>query len=169
MEERDKLSIRDAYLCLFRLYADAEMVTWTRFNNFLVFNSILILTWATLWTAGPKGSGGVPGGIFLAVGVLGIVSGLVWGALGHRGRTMQYEIGDVAQKVEADGNAWRPGQTEDAYWNKVFKFAPVSISKRLSDTGRFRWIASKVILTWGPVAVAGLHGVLLAYALGGLR
>lgn len=57
MENRGLVSAKDVYAAVFKMIVNAENISWNRFYNFLWFNSILIVSWATVWVAGPKVGG----------------------------------------------------------------------------------------------------------------
>ena len=45
---------KELYPSLVQLRIHADSVTWNRFYNFLMFNSILVLAWATVYAAHPR-------------------------------------------------------------------------------------------------------------------
>jgi len=65
------------------MIASAEEVTWNRFYNFSMANSILILAWATFYASGINEHDLV---ITAAICVLGVCSSVLWAGLGLRGR-----------------------------------------------------------------------------------
>ena len=161
MEELNKMGKKDVYQAYLRLQRDTEMLTWNRLYIFLVFNSILVVSWATLW---PSHGREVPSAVYYTLGALGILSGLVWAALGYRGRIFLEKYGDRASEIEKDLSFW----TADLINNdgKTPVYMPMTESIALTKTLPWRMAGSKSILTLGPIAVAAFHGLMLAIVMG---
>ena len=143
------LTTKEVYWSLIELTMHAETATWGRFNNFLVFNSILVVSWATLWVSDKY----VPLGIYSAVCALGVLSGVFWGLLGHRGRNFQKRFSEMAATLETESLSRGTG--------------PMKVAVELRETLPFSFAGSYWILTWGPVVVGVvLHLWLYGYAAG---
>jgi len=79
-----EIQISAIYAALVNLVGQAESVSWARFNNFLVFNSILLLAWATL-VAGQDFP--VRNIVLKLICFVGMGGGILWSVLGYRGRS----------------------------------------------------------------------------------
>ncbi len=109
---------RDAYPALVSFAQQAEANSWNRFYNFLMFSTILILAWSTIYSQSsrPKCAS-----IVLAlIAVVGGVSGVAWSGLGYRGRkyvTFFLEEGARIDGAAADGCrvCWRAIDTRQEF------------------------------------------------------
>ena len=45
------MTLKEVYASLVQMTISAETVSWNRFYNFLMFNTILVLAWATIWVS----------------------------------------------------------------------------------------------------------------------
>ena len=74
----------EAYSAFIGFAQHAEVNSWNRFYNFLMFNTILILAWSTIYSqnSGPR-CRSVVLSLFCLVGAF---SGVTWSFLGDRGR-----------------------------------------------------------------------------------
>ena len=121
--EQDKIITWDiVYKSLVNLGMHSENVRWNRFNNFLVFNSILILSWATVWSKDLSGSLIV---FLVFICVLGGVSGILWSILGCRGSKAVRAFMDMAGDLEKEVILW-PTQ--------LVKYKPATLSNGLRDS-----------------------------------
>lgn len=74
------VTAKEIYPVLVQLVIYAESITWNRFYNFLMGNSILILAWATIFVSPcSKGLGGKS--VLVAISLLGAASGVAWAAI----------------------------------------------------------------------------------------
>lgn len=88
------------------LVIHSENISWSRFGNFLIISSILVLAWATLYRANPRD---LPLNIVMtAISVIGFLAGIVWSDLGHRGRSYldQYKAKAKAIEEHPDKQDW---------------------------------------------------------------
>ena len=133
---------------------NAETVSWNRFYNFLMFNTILVLAWATVWvgTASPA----LKAVILVAICVLGCVSGIFWAALGYRGRAFLYEYAKMAADLEAESTLWLAD---------IQKYKPLTRTIELRDSLSFGWAGSRVVLIAGPLGFSVLYGIMLCVSL----
>src|SRR5689334_16945598 len=94
---------KDLYPSLVQMITHAENISWNRFNNFLMFSTILILSWATVWVANSPQSRMM---FLVAICILGGLSGVFWAALGYRGRSFLSAYLKMAADLEADSAVW---------------------------------------------------------------
>jgi hypothetical protein len=95
---------KDAYTALVAIVQHAEATSWNRFYNFLMFSTILVLAWSTIYSQSsrPKSASLV----MALIAVVGILSGLAWSVLGYRGRKFvkhYLEEGEKIDKTAAEG------------------------------------------------------------------
>jgi hypothetical protein len=82
--DRSVLQREHAYPAWVALVQHAENISWTRFYNFLVFATILVLAWATIYSQASR-----PWGAAVVMAVMsgvGLLSGFIWAGLGYRSR-----------------------------------------------------------------------------------
>jgi hypothetical protein len=85
----------DVYQAYLELVIHSEKISWGRFGNYLVLNSILILAWAKLFESKTNFSAQV---VMSAICIFGIAFGIAWSDLGKRGRTY---LDEYKKKVKA--------------------------------------------------------------------
>ncbi len=140
---------QEMYSSLASHITNAEQVSWNRFNNFLLFNSVLILGWFAL-NAATTAVEQQP--LLLAVSsCIGIISGLIWAGLGIRGRNNVHAILELGSRIECpDGNP-----PPDA------PLPPFSKLKALRDSQPFKFCGSRYVLAFGPLLLSCFHVLLL--------
>jgi hypothetical protein len=127
----------------------AENISWTRFYNFLMFNTILILAWATIYA--PQTRPGMARFVLAIMCVLGGISGVAWAGLGCRGRKFLDEYINLAVKFEADSKCWSPDvdqykmQTLTKVWIRSFPYGKCG---------------SRYLLTFGALAFTVFYAFL---------
>ncbi len=148
------MSSKELYPSLVQMIIHAENITWNRFYNFLVFNTILVLSWTTVWTAtnAPQSRPVV----LVSICILGSLSGIFWAALGYRGRAFLSEFMNMAKEFEADSSVW-PKDLEK------YKHATKAIELR--DSLCYSWAGSRVLLIGGPLIFTVIYGILLVVSL----
>lgn len=147
------METKELYPSLIQLIIHAENITWSRFNNFLMFNTILVLAWSTVFASNLTSFQQSRMVVLVAFCILGAVSGVFWAALGWRGRAFLYRYLDMAQDLEDDKTAW---VNESA--NDEFKLA--KLTKDFRDSTCYSWARSKVLLIGGPLSFSVLYFVL---------
>lgn len=143
----------ELYASLVQMIIHAENITWNRFYNFLVFNTILVLSWATVWIANSPQSRTV---VLVAICILGGLSGIFWGALGYRGRTFLNEYMKMAAEFEADLAVWP---------NNIERYRHATRALALRDSLSYSWAGSRVLLISGPLSFTVLYVVMLVVSL----
>jgi hypothetical protein len=140
---------REVHLSLINLIIHAETISWSRFYNFLMFNTILILAWATIYVKAPPPY--LAGYVMAILCVLGALSGIFWFGLGVRGREFLENYIDLAKKFESDPKCWsnelEPYKlgTQTSEWNKKI---------------RYKWASSKYLVAGGALALVFFYGFL---------
>jgi len=146
-EEGDNMvTAQTLHPSLVQLVIHAEATSWNRFYNFLMFNTILILAWSTIYVAQNRPAGAAA--ILATMTVLGAVSGIAMAALGVRGRKFLDEYVDLAVKIEADDKCWP---------EVLAQYKPLTLTKDRIAKFPFGWAGSRYLLTWGPLALTGFY------------
>lgn len=146
------ISEKEIYAADVQLVIHAEQITWNRFYNFLTANSILVLAWATIYSANePK----YYKWILSSISIIGTLSGILWAGLSHRGSKYLDTYLKIGQKIEND-----PG------WPTALSYKLFSLTSETAKELRcFNWASSKPILIGGSVSFTVLHIFLLLMAL----
>ncbi len=146
------LSKEDHYRTCLQLLELAENISWNRFYNFLMCNSILVLAWATLY-AQDQISG--PTRIALAlISIFGGVSGVIWGSLGKCGREITTAHVDQAHQLEL-------GCLDSSTPEHL---RPIAEAKRIRQKHP-KWASSTFLLQAGPWGFTILYVVLFVICL----
>lgn len=148
----NQVSNREVYSALVQLSIHAENISWSRFNNYLMVNSILVLSWATIFTWSPQLDLVQPLKIVLVmICLVGYLSGIFWAALGVRGRRFHSEYMKLGRKLEVV---------------EAIAVKPFTISVRLRDGMEFPWAGSTYVLVIGPLVFSILYLIMLGTSLG---
>lgn len=138
------------YPSLVQLVIHAETISWNRFYNFLMANSILILAWATIYA--PQQHPAFATTVLVVISVLGLVSCVAAAALGVRGREYLSKYVDLGVCIEADEKCWGMN---------LAQYKLLTITKQYGKEASFCWARSRYLLWLGPVAFFVLNGFLL--------
>ena len=144
------MTAKELYPSLVQMIIHAESVTWNRFYNFLMFNTILVLSWSTIWVSNCSPQGKTV--VLATICIVGGVSGVFWSALGYRGRKFLSEYMGMAEKLEADPATWE----KEIHGCKLATRTTV-----LRDSLCYPWSGSKMILIYGPLAFTVIYVVML--------
>ena len=144
------ITAKELYPSVIQLIIHAETISWNRFYNFLMFNTILILAWATVYSQEIRPAWG--SAVLAIMCVLGGVSGLAWAGLGVRGRKFLNEYLLLAEHIEADAQCW----SQD-----VQKYKPITLTRQWISTFPFGCAGSRFLLTGGSLAFTAFYGFLL--------
>ncbi|MFZ2640706.1 MAG: hypothetical protein WA117_06935 [Verrucomicrobiia bacterium] len=153
--ENNMITAKDIYLALNQTIIHAETISWNRFYNFLMFNTILVLAWATIYAQMNRPP--MARTVMAVMCALGFFSGLFWWGLGLRGRDFLQHYRNLARQMERNPACWPTSLNEykiDDSTESVlakFKRSPCALC------------GSRTILTWGSLAVAAFY-VFLLYA-----
>lgn len=96
-----KRGYKDVYDIYCRLVIHSESISWQRFHNFLVINSILILAWATLFKDDATPSK-IAKLVMTGIPFIGMLTTLAWAGLGDRGRKYLDAYKEKAKRIEQD-------------------------------------------------------------------
>jgi hypothetical protein len=152
----EEVTAKEAYPALVQLVIHAESITWNRFYNFLMGNSILVLAWATIFVS-PASAKTEAKAVLAAICLLGAASGIAWAALAVRGRRFLFDFVTLGQMLET-------GQPNWASSLKAVK--PLSKAADLRDNQAFRWAGSLYLLVLGSLAFSVLYSVMLIASVG---
>jgi len=140
MSDNNTITKKDEYSLLCSLINNAESISWNRFNSFLLFNSIIILAWATVY------SKSTPLPILQStLTILGLIGCFFWCALGLRGRKNVNMFLEIGRKIETDSTGEKP----------------LTKAEELRDKQPFSWAGSVYIITIVPLFIAALYAILL--------
>ena len=142
------------YDTLTQLVTSTEAVTWNRFYNFLMSNSILILAWATIYasTANPP----MAKWVLIAISFVGVVTCPLWVASGSRNRKFLKEYIRLACLIEDDPELWPQG---------AYKYKPFKTTENLRETLPWKEFSSTFLVTCTPKLFAVLYLVLLGVSI----
>jgi hypothetical protein len=152
----NKVDISTIYSALVQEGIHTESITWNRFSNYLLFSSVLIVAWATLWASGSDV--GRNGKVLVGLCLLGIVSGGYWAMLGYRGRRMLDEIEKLGRDLERNTD----------FWPEAFvKYRQTEMLLKMRDELPGKWFATLAIHTGAPIVISVLYLVMLGVTLDG--
>ena len=153
-----KVSITELYPSLVHLIVHDETITWSRFSNFLWFNSILILSWATIYSSKKITilDSGFALIVLVTICILGIISGIFWSGIGKRGRDYLNAHVDLASKIEKDSTLWD---------KEIQLYRPLTEAKKIRDEHPNKYGSALFILTYGPQVFIVFHLILMFVAL----
>jgi hypothetical protein len=148
-----KLGIGDVYAVLVQEGIHTESITWSRFSNYLLFSSVLIVAWATMWASNEVGRNGK---VLVGLCLLGLISGGYWAVLGYRGRKMLDAIEKMARDLERNDELWP---------ESLRAFRQTDMLLGLRDNLPGRWAGSFWIHMLTPMAISVLYLVMLGVTL----
>lgn len=155
MEKCGVIGAKDVYVGVFEMIVNAENVSWNRFYNFLWFNSILIVSWATVWASSNRSTGS--SAFLIGVCVLGMVSGVFWWGLGYRGRKFLNLFVEKGVEIENDSMVWADG-------SEKYRSMCKDIDSYRKSLG-WGWAGSWWVLQFGPVVVSLFYLYMLCLTL----
>ena len=129
----------------------SEQIRWTRFNNFLVVNSILVIAWVTVFSI-LAGTLEFKSLILSLLCILGIILGVLWAFLGSRSSKYLDKYYEWIIDVEKDKN----------FINEIKPFTVIDkdIRKTIAESP-LKITSSKWLVTWIPIAFSLLFIILL--------
>jgi hypothetical protein len=133
---------KEVYPSLINLIIHAETISWSRFYNFLVFNTILILAWATIYVKAPPPY--LAGYVMAVLCFLGALSSIFWFGLGVRGREFLQNYIDLAKNFESDSKCWSN------------ELEPYKLGTQTNEWGKkipCQWAISKYLVAGGALAL----------------
>jgi hypothetical protein len=140
-------NIYDSYR---ELVIHSENISWSRFNNLLVINSILVVAWATLFSQGTSISAQV---VMTAISFLGIFTGIAWGDLGKRSRRYIDRYKEKLRAIEEhhDKAGWWENDIPIPITDRPFQ---IQVAPKCFSSSTF-------LLIWTPRFFALMNAVLL--------
>jgi hypothetical protein len=144
-----KIGYEHLYRSYHELLLHSENVTWGRFQNLLIINSVLVVAWATLFQE--KDAHLFAKIVMTCIAALGVLTGIAWADLGRRGR--QY-LESYKAKLKA---------IEEHHDKKDWWVEGTTITDRpyQIDVPTSRFSSSRTLLVWTPLLFAGVSVVLL--------
>jgi hypothetical protein len=94
----------DLYAVLTQMIVQLENISWSRFYNFLMGSSILVLAWTTLYVS--SATGPYAKSVLVLLCLIGVVSGPIWAKVGKRARQQLEIFFQMACRLEANATAW---------------------------------------------------------------
>jgi hypothetical protein len=137
----------ELYAALVQMVNNAESISWNRFYNFLMGNSILVLAWATIYASQDRST--LTSIVLSAICLFGASSGIVWAALGKRSREYVETYFKQAIDLEQDLKTWDEAGISNSW--KPFS-ATQTIRQKASS-----FSTSVFVLTWMPLAFSALY------------
>ncbi len=154
-EEDGKITNREIYSVLTNLTIHAASNNWNRFNNYLIVNSFLILSYVTLFD--PSKSSVLAKIILIFISIIGIIGGIFWYFLGERGKKALREFVAMGSQMELKFSSinHKPFQKIEEIREEIFPCL----------WGTFYKLAGEYyILRWGPLLFAFFYITLLIIA-----
>lgn len=150
----DKIDIGSLYSVINKLETYSEQSRWNRLNTFLLFESIIILSWAALFSQ----DGCKPTFLLVMLSLLGTVLGPFWAVLGYRSSKYQTAMHKAAYELEENTA------------NYGFVSQPYHVIDSIRRSGRKTWIhkltTSTMIMIWVPLLFSVVFAVLLVFSIG---
>ncbi len=132
-----KLKINTIYQAIIQLVTSAESITWSRFNNFLIANSIIILAWSSIYNFSPSDTKEY---VLIILSALGIIGSIIWLNLNLRGRKFLEEYILIGSEIE------------NKYGEKLDNnFLILNKTKSLAKNLPFKVSSSKYILSFWAI------------------
>jgi len=142
----EKITVKEIYNTLVQMMIQSESISWNRFYNFLMGNSILILAWATIFISQKKSPWGNI--VMVSICLLGAISSPFYAVLGKRGRDFLEHYVKQLIKIEDSQSNW-PSDFDKL---KIFK-----MNLELRDTLPGRIAGSYYILQAVPYGFSFLY------------
>ena len=139
-------NIYDSYR---ELVIQSENLSWSRFQNLLTINSILVVAWATLFDAQPISAKVA----MSAISILGIFTGVAWAYLGKRSRQYLDRYKEKLRAIEE--------HHDKAEWWDRDALIPITDRPFQIHIAPNCFSSSKFLLFWTPLFFALLNVVLL--------
>jgi hypothetical protein len=142
----------DVYQILIKSTEFTESNSWTRFNNYLIVVSLLVLSWIQLFTKNIDKQNDAIEMVLYMICLMGIFLGIIWAVLGWRGRKWNYDFLNMGKALENTytDTEW-PKDTPRLFRENV----------DLRDKGFSKCIASRFILVAVPLLFSLIFAVML--------
>ncbi|HEV3142477.1 MAG TPA: hypothetical protein VGZ47_01180, partial [Gemmataceae bacterium] len=138
---------KDRYSAIVQLVVVSETTSWNRFYIFLVFASILILAWTTIYSqSSPPKCATI---IMASMSAVGFIAGLAWAGLGWRGRTFVNKFVELGRQLE--GSAEAQAQQQAAAQHQQQAVNPLTEAEAARDSFSFGHVGSYYLLIGGPL------------------
>ncbi len=134
----------DKYGSIVQLVIHAENISWNRFNNFLLADSVLVIAWATIYSSEQDSCASRV--IQSLICLLGFLFGIAWASLAWRSRDYVDMYFNLGRRVE---------NGKDISEIKLFQRPPCS------QPCNFKLISSRFLITAVPILFAVLYLVMI--------
>jgi hypothetical protein len=132
------ISDPDRYSAIVQLVVHSETTSWNRFYHFLVFATLLVLSWTTIYVGDRQ-----PNDLILmaSISVLGFLSSFAFAGLGVRGREFVRRYLDLGERIERSSEG-------------AAEINPCVATKTIRDTIPYSFLGSSKILPVAPLLCA---------------
>ena len=144
-----KIGYEHIYDSYRELVIHSEVISWGRFQNLLIINSILVVAWATLFHDNDAHSWGRL--VMTAITIPGILTGIAWADLGKRSR--QY-----LDLYKAKLKAIEEHHDKKDWWEDGI---PITDRPFQVEVATCRFSSSTFLLFWTPLLFSLMNLVLL--------
>jgi hypothetical protein len=132
------------------LVIHSENVSWNRFQNLLIINSVLVVAWATLFGS-PSAALFSAKIAMSAISLFGMFIGVAWAFLGKRSRQYLDHYKDKLSAIENHHD-------KASWWDKDI---PITDRPFQFQVAPNFFSSSKCLLFWTPLAFSLLNAILL--------
>jgi hypothetical protein len=137
-----------AHAAILQIYQHADGISWNRLYNFLMFSTILVLAWSTIYSQGNRPR--YASFAMALISSLGFIGGIAWAAVGHRGRRFTTFILEQGKRLEDLSK-------ED--------FAICTMILESHHEFSFKYVGSYRMMVLTPLVFCWLYGVLFVLSL----
>lgn len=150
-----KIGYNDVYESYRELVIQSENVSWHRFENFLLINSILVLAWATIFVEMNCSLKEIITSakiVMTTISIFGAISGIAWSNLEQRSRSYLNQYRDKAKAIEEHYD-------KENWWEVGIPITDRPFQIHLTP----KWYSSStILLTRIPVIFSVIHLILIA-------
>src|SRR5438552_2911872 len=107
------ISRKDLYAAIIQMVIHAETISWNRFYNFLMGNSVLVVAWAAVFSS--QAVSVLVSIVLSVICLFGVCSGIVWAELGKRSREHVDKHFNQGRDVEKDPKSWEENAVADSW------------------------------------------------------
>lgn len=146
-----KIGYENIYESYRELIIHSENLSWSRFQNLLIINSILVVAWATLFTAISHDSNYSAQVSMSAISILGIITGVAWAYLGKRSRQYVERYKEKLRAIEEHHD-------KAGWWDNDIPITDRPFQIQIASNC---FSSSTFLLFWTPLLFALMNFVLL--------
>jgi len=150
-----KIGYNDVYESYREFVVQSENISWSRFGNFLVINSILVLAWVMIFVEKNCSLKEIITSakiVMTTISIFGALSGIAWSDLGQRSRSYLDRYRDKAKAIEEHYD-------KEDWWEVGIPITDRPFQIHLTP----KWYSSSAtLLTWMPLIFSVMHLILIA-------